>query len=150
MKYYRAIHELGYTGANVLKPFPISHEATDDYGNLVYDVYDNEPFFQLSNKPIICFSKTKVGAITGAITGERGFNCGNFYIVTTTDKPDVDLSNKHIGDFFDIKEVRYTRPIKVEYHSNVYVNSSLAKDVALLYQNSRFDKAVKLVKEGLS
>lgn len=36
---------------------------------------------------------------------------GNYYIYTTTQKPNVDLSNRHIGDFSVFEEVRYNNPV---------------------------------------
>ena len=148
MNYYRAINNIHYKGCGLLKPYPISHEM-DRNGKLVYQVYDNEPFFTMSREPILCFSKTISGAITGAITGERGFNYGIFYICKTTQKPDVDLSNRHIGDFADIKEVRYKRPVQTTFVKKVNISRVLSNKVETLYEKGYYPQAVKLVKENI-
>jgi len=148
MNYYRAIHKSYYKGCGILKPYPIPHEK-DKNGKLVYNIYDNEPFFVISHEPILSFSKTIEGAVTGAITGERGFNHGTFYICKTNLKPDVDLSNRHIGDFADIKEVRYKRPVKTTVAGKVYISPDLSEEVSKLYNKSYFPHAVKLVKKEM-
>jgi len=147
VNYYRAIHNKNYNGCDTLKPKSIPHEKTKN-GKLVYKIYDNEPFFAMSHKPVLCFSKTIVGALTGAVTGKKGFRGGKYHVCKTTSKPDIDLSKKHIGDFANIKEVRYNRSVKAKHIGSFDISSEVAKKVASLYRKKRPDLAVKLVNKS--
>lgn len=148
--YYRAIHDSNFSDSDkkLLQPKPTPHEMDRD-GKVVYKIYCDEPVFARSDEPILAFSKTKEGAVTGAVTSDKGFRKGVFHIVKTKEKPDVDLSEQQIGDFYIIKEVRYKKPIKVSYVEKVEVSPEATRKVANYYRKDQPDRAIETIKKEI-
>ncbi len=140
--YYRAIPVR--LDEDIVVPKKSPKEAVDDEGDLVVDFMNNTPIYHKESSKSSCFSESIGGAVIGAMTGETGFNKGTFYIYRTdAKKPEVDLSDYSMDDFEVIDEVRFERPVDVEYVGKINIDSEDLKYISRCYRHEITEDEVK-------
>lgn len=139
-KYYRAFPSIkGKCTCGSLEPHKTDvervravngHEVVKEYFGMV----NEPPIYWRSTETVLCFSKTPGGAVIGSVTGEQGFKGGNRCICSTTEEPEVDISDEPSGDFPVLEEVRFKRPVKTEVVGEFEVTDKLLKQIGHAYE----------------
>lgn len=119
-RYYRAVSD--FKGNELIFEPKGYYESFDDEGKPQFHTDD---IFLRSNTPELAASKTVGGAVLGMWSMSRFNKEKNkvAYVYEITEKPQKDLSNVGVDDFFWLKEVRYLKPVR-----GIYVGKFLYDD----------------------
>jgi len=103
-----------------------------------YPVTNSPPVFPISNIPETSFATTIEGALFGVCSNgdcvER-----EYYVYSTDEKPDVDLTDEMVADFGVIEEVRYRREINVTEHCHFVLPKKMIDKINKCYWRSSED-----------
>jgi len=147
--FYRAEH--APIDGKIIQPKKSTKEAVTDDGSLdIMWLPNGHHEYRAETSKDTSFSETIGGAILGAITGETGFNKGPFYIYKTAEKdPEIDLRHEIIDDFAVIDEVRFERPVKVDFVGKFEVSDELLKSIKLGYKHEITKEEIEHFKEEM-
>jgi len=124
MKYY---HLSSTKLPNILKPTGYYEEVNGGGLNFWYPLSNSPPIFRSSNILESCFSKTPAGTLFGVFSD--GGKAGTYYLYSTSEKPDVNLTHEMVQDFGVIEEVRYRRPVSVQLEGKLSIPKSVINDI---------------------
>lgn len=147
--FYRAEH--APIDGEIIRVKKSTKEAVTEEGNLdIMWLPNGHHEYRAETSKDTSFSDTIGGAVLGAITGETGFNKGPFYIYRTTEKdPEIDLRHETVDDFIVIDEVRFERPVKVEFVGKFEVSDELLESIKLCYKHEITKEEVERFKEEM-
>lgn len=101
-----------------------------------YPVDNAGPIWGISKIPEASFAKSVGGAMMGALSNTSDTRPTTLYAYIAVEKPEVDLSNDVSNwiDFSAIREVRYRRPIGIQFIGKITLNSEDMKKIMWAYE----------------
>lgn len=135
--YYRV--ENNFLGYDITLNPKDYYEGTDDYGNVLYTENKNGVDIKESEIKETCFAKDILGAFYGKTFFLKEDHV--YYIYTTTEIPDTDLSHNTVYDFAITQEVRYRRAIKAKLLGSVKITGFF------IYNMNRIEEDITYTKE---
>jgi len=101
-----------------------------------YPVDNAPPFWGISKIAEASFAKSVGGAMMGALSDIRDTKPVTLYAYMAVEKPEVDLSDD-VSDWIDfraIREVRYRRPIGIQFIGKITLSSEDQKRIMWAYE----------------